>query len=380
LATTGDGPFFDQGGVFGFHENLRVDSNDYDGYAPGDPVDISLNQRQATTSFGVFDSATYKITPDLTFGAGVRLSTDHKVYTVACTLACVAPPQATVKTNYTGPTYNVDLTYAVNPDVTVYGRIASGYLAPALDGRNVEYDFGNVGAAKLTEAQAETTTSYEVGIKSNLLDNRARLNLTAYRWNTDDLQLTAVGGQFNSTQLLNAKHAIGQGFEGEGELVPIENLLLTASFSYNFTEIQDPNLEVASCGDGCVMENARDPRTGNYYINGNPLPNAPRWVVDASAKYTIPVADAKDVYLMTDWSYRSDVNFFLYRAVEFTGMSLVQGGFRLGYEDHTHGLEVAGFVRNVLDQIRITGAIDFDNLTGFVNDPRTFGAEVRVKF
>jgi iron complex outermembrane receptor protein len=380
VATTGDGPFFDQGGVFGFHENLRVDSNDYNGYAPGDPVDISLNQRQATTSFGVFDSATYKITPDLTFGAGVRLSTDHKVYTVACTLACVAPPQATVKTNYTGPTYNVDLTYAINPDMTVYGRIASGYLAPALDGRNVEYDFGNVGAAKLTEAQAETTTSYEVGIKSNFLDNRARLNLTAYRWNTDDLQLTAVGGQFNSTQLLNAKHAIGQGFEGEGELLPIENLLLTASFSYNFTEIQDPNLEVASCGDGCVMENARDPKTGNYYINGNPLPNAPRWVVDASAKYTMKVADAKDVYLMTDWSYRSDVNFFLYRAVEFTGMSLVQGGFRLGYEDHTHGLEVAGFVRNVLDQIRITGAIDFDNLTGFVNDPRTFGVEVRVKF
>jgi iron complex outermembrane receptor protein len=387
LATTGDGPFFNQGGLFAFHENLRVDSNDYDGYAPGDPVDISLNQRQATTSFGVFDSATYKITPDLTFGAGVRLGTDHKVYTVVCTLTCVVPTPATVKANYTGPTYNVDLTYVLTPDINVYGRIASGYLAPALDGRNVEYDFGNVVAGKFTEARAETTTSYEVGVKSNFLDNRARLNLTAYRWDTHDLQLTAVGGTFNSTQLLNAKNAIGQGFEGEAEIVPIENLLLSTSASYNFTEIKDSNIESSGCGFStitgarlCTIADAYDPKTGNYHINGNPLPNAPRWVVDASARYTLPVADGKDLYFMTDWSYRSDVNFFLYRAVEFTGMSLVQGGIRVGYEDHTRGIEVAGFVRNVLDQIRITGAIDFDNLTGFVNDPRTFGVEARVKF
>jgi iron complex outermembrane receptor protein len=389
LSTTGDGPFFNQGGVFGFHENLRVDSNDYDGYAPGDPVDITLFQRQATTSFGVFDSATYKITPDLTFGAGVRISTDHKSYSVVCPYPspCAVPPPGLVKTNYTGPTYNVDLTYAVTQDVNVYGRIASGYLAPALDGRNVEYDFGDLAAGKFTEARAETTTSYEIGVKSNLLNNRARVNLTAYRWDTHDLQLTAVGGTSNSTQLLNAKNAIGQGFEGEAEIVPIDNLLISTSASYNFTEIKDPALESSGCGFStitgqrlCTIEDALDPKTGNYYINGNPLPNAPRWVIDASARYTMPVADGKDVYVMTDWSYRSDVNFFLYRAVEFTGQSLVQGGFRLGYEDHTHGFEIAGFVRNVLDQIRITGAIDFDNLTGFVNDPRTFGVQARVKF
>jgi iron complex outermembrane receptor protein len=103
-------------------------------------------------------------------------------------------------------------------------------------------------------------------------------------------------------------------------------------------------------------------------------------VIDLRARYTIPVADQKDVYVATDWSYRSDVDFFLYRAIEYKGMSLVQGGLRIGYEDHRNGLEVAAFVRNILDQIRVTGAIDFDNLTGFVNDPRTFGVEARVKF
>ena len=39
-----------------------------------------------------------------------------------------------------------------------------------------------------------------------------------------------------------------------------------------------------------------------------------------------------------------------------------------------------GTVHNILDQVKVTGAIDFDNLTGFVDDPRTYGFEVRYKF
>jgi iron complex outermembrane receptor protein len=381
LATTGSGPFFNQGGIFLFRENLRVDSLDYyEGAA-----DIALDQRQATDSLGVFDSATYKIIPDLTFGAGVRVSTEHKTYSVNCSnigpSSCAVPSPSVVHANYTGPSFDVSLDYAVTQEANLYGRIATGYLGPALDGRNVEYDFGNTVAGAYTSARAETTVSYELGVKSSLFDQRANFNLSLYRWDTHDLQLTAVGGLFNSTQLKSAKNAIGQGVESQIDTKPIPNLLLGASASYNFTEIKDPNLIVAGCGDGCHVLNAGVPgQPGFYYINGNPLPNAPRWVIDARARYTQPITETKDVYISTDWSYRSDVDFFLYRAIEFKGMSLVQGGLRIGYEDHAHGLEVAGFVRNILNQVRVTGAIDFDNLTGFVNDPRTFGIEARYKF
>lgn len=379
VATTAAGPYYNQGGVFFFRENLRVDSLDYetDGVA-----DIALYQKQATNSFGVFDSATYKILPTLTAGAGIRVSTDHKTYSVYCDFTCAAPLQPVVKTNYTGPSFNVDLDYAVTPQANVYGRISSGYLAPALDGRNVEYDFGNRAAGAYTEAQAETTTSYEIGVKGSFLQQRANVSADIYRWDTNDLQLTAVGGATNSTQLLNAKNAIGQGAEGQVDVKPVDNLLLSASGSYNFTEILDPNLVVSSCAACTITNQLAYIKDGvkYYYINHNPLPDAPRWVIDLRARYTVPVADQKDVYVSTDWSYRSDVNFFLYRAIEYKGMSLVQGGLRIGYEDHRNGLEVAAFVRNILDQIRVTGAIDFDNLTGFVNDPRTFGVEARVKF
>jgi iron complex outermembrane receptor protein len=380
ISTTGNGPFFNQGGIFLFRENLRVDSLDY--YA-GTP-DIALDQRQATNALGVFDNATYKITPELVLGAGVRVSTEHKTYAVDCTnigpSSCTPPTPNELKTSYTGPSFDVSLDYAVTPQANLYGRIASGYLGPALDGRNVEYDFGNTVAGAFTSARAETTVSYELGAKSSLLDNRVNFNLSLFRWDTHDLQLTAVGGQFNSTQLKSAKNAIGQGVETQLDTRPIPNLVIGGSASYNFTEIKDPNLLVSGCGDGCHMLNANVPGTSEYYINGNPLPNAPRWVVDARMRYTQPIADGKDIYFSTDWSYRSDVNFFLYQAVEFKGQSLVQGGLRLGYEDHARGFEVAMYVRNVLDQVKVTGAIDFDNLTGFVNDPRIIGVDAHVGF
>jgi iron complex outermembrane receptor protein len=382
VSTTDAGPFFNQGGIYIFRENLRVDSLDY---MTNGVADIALDQRQATTSFAVFDSATYKITPDLVAGAGFRVSTEHKAYSVDCTnigpSSCTPPTPNLVHANYTGPSFDVSLDDAVTSQANVYGRIASGYLGPALDGRNVEYDFGNTIAGAFTEARAETTVSYEIGVKSSLFDQLANFNLSLFRWDTHDLQLTAVGGETNSTQLKSAKNAIGQGVESQIDARPIPNLLLSASTSYNFTEIKDPNLIVAGCGDGCTVLNAPvRGEPGLYYINGNPLPNAPRWIIDGRARYTMPVADERDVYVSTDWSYRSDVNFFLYRAVEFKGQSLVEGGLRIGYEDHTHGFELAAYARNVLNQVKITGAIDFDNLTGFVNDPRIIGVDARVKF
>ena len=375
LSTNGDGRFFNQGGFFYFHEYLRVDSFSYN--TDGSTA-VSMNQTQGTESFGVFDSATYKVTQDLTLGAGLRFSTDSKDYNVGCFIGCFNPLQPTLHTNDSDWTFNLSATYALTPDMNVYGRIATGYLAPALDGRNVEFD-GFSGPAPLSIAKAETTTSYEIGLKSSLLNHRANLNLTAYAWDTENLQLAAVGGSSQGTNLINAKTAIGEGFEAEFEYKPIDQLLLTASGSYNFTQIQDSSLEVGHCAF-CTVTNPVDPVTGNVKINHNPLPNAPRWVWDVSARYSIPMNKDNEIYALTDWSYRSTENFFLYSAKEFTGQSLLLGGLRVGYIDRARGFEIAGFVHNILDEVKVTGAIDFDNLTGFVNDPRTYGIELRYKF
>lgn len=44
------------------------------------------------------------------------------------------------------------------------------------------------------------------------------------------------------------------------------------------------------------------------------------------------------------------------------------------------GWEIAGFVSNFTDEIVFVSGIDFDNLTGMINEPRTRGLEVRASF
>jgi iron complex outermembrane receptor protein len=66
--------------------------------------------------------------------------------------------------------------------------------------------------------------------------------------------------------------------------------------------------------------------------------------------------------------------------VEFTGKALLEGGLRLGYTWGNGKYDVAAYGRNITNQIRVVGGIDFNNLTGFVNEPRTFGVQGRLSF
>jgi iron complex outermembrane receptor protein len=112
-------------------------------------------------------------------------------------------------------------------------------------------------------------------------------------------------------------------------------------------------------------------------INGNSLPQSPRWIANVTARYSIPVG-AGEFYAYTDWAYRSKINFFLYDSVEFQDRKLVEGGLRLGYK--TDKFDVAGFVRNLTNDTSAVGGIDFNNLTGFVNEPRMWGVEAGIRF
>jgi iron complex outermembrane recepter protein len=74
------------------------------------------------------------------------------------------------------------------------------------------------------------------------------------------------------------------------------------------------------------------------------------------------------------------VNFFLYDSTEFTGEKLVEGGLRVGYTWNDGKYEAALFGRNITDEEVVVGAIDFNNLTGFINEPRIFGVQFKARY
>ena len=91
------------------------------------------------------------------------------------------------------------------------------------------------------------------------------------------------------------------------------------------------------------------------------------------------MGDAGELYVFTDWAFRSAVNVFLYESREFTARSLTEGGLRVGYSWNNGDYDVAVYGRNILNQIRATGAIDFNNRTGFINEPRLLGVEFKTR-
>ena len=221
--------------------------------------------------------------------------------------------------------------------------------------------------------------SYEAGIKGKAAEGRIRFDADVFYYRLKDMQLTAVGGGANFNRLLNADHADGYGFEFNAEAEPIDRLILTAGLSYNHTKLDDPNLFTQPCGGGCTVLDPVGPIAGTVRIDGNSLPNAPKWIANVSAGYSWPVYDG-EFFVYTDWAYRSNINFFLYKSAEFHDDSLLEGGFRVGWKAPGDHWEFAVFGRNITNDRSLEGGIDFDNLTGFVNDPRVLGVEVKAKY
>jgi iron complex outermembrane receptor protein len=61
---------------------------------------------------------------------------------------------------------------------------------------------------------------------------------------------------------------------------------------------------------------------------------------------------------------------------------LLTGGLRLGYKWDHERYELALFGRNITNRVQLIGGLDFNNLTGFVNDtnPRIFGLQFTTRF
>jgi iron complex outermembrane receptor protein len=123
--------------------------------------------------------------------------------------------------------------YKLDEDVSVYAKVASGFRGPSIQGRDIA--FGSPASA----AKSETIMSYELGLKSELMDRRVRLNGAVFAYTIDDPQFSAVGGGSNSNRLINAKKGEAYGLELDSEFVVTPNLTVTAGYSYAHTKIKD---------------------------------------------------------------------------------------------------------------------------------------------
>ena len=366
-----------QFGVYYFHEFVEMEDFNYNTLAGG-TSDGKVRQEQTATAQAAFAAMTFQWLDDLELGTGLRLSHDAKDYT-----AWRDEAPAVTQAGKLGPIHrnpedtvwsgDLSLRYRVAPNVQTYLRAARGFRAPSIQGRLL---FGDA----VTMAGTETILSLEGGTKLRLWQQRLHLNLGAFQYFMQDQQLTAVGGEANFNRLVNAESTIGRGVEAEISFVPITSLEVSAGLSYNQTRIDDPNLAIQGCGAPCTVLDPRASAPGTFSINGNSLPQAPGWIADVTFRYILDLPGGTRLVVSTDWAYRSQVRFFLYESVEYADDWLLQGGVRfaclLPYAD----VEIALIGRNILNDTSPTGGIDFNNLTGYVNEPRFWSLEMMRRF
>jgi iron complex outermembrane receptor protein len=386
LASTGEGAFKWQLG--GFYFDSR-DTTDFYQRAfflttPARNPNNWVRLDNVNTSWAVFGQASYDVTEQLTVTAGARYTSDEKRTTLlkannSTTCVSTAAFPCRVKLKDEEPSWDVSALYRVTPDVSVYARVARGFRGPTIQGRSAVF------STPFTTADSETITSAEVGFKSQLLDNTLRFNATAFAWRTKDIQLNGNDANGNGV-LFNADKADAYGIEADLEYRPVENLSLTLGGSLLHTEIKDDRVFAQACAlNGVQVCTVNDPVTVRpifgspaylAQIDGNPLPNAPKWTLNATARYDIPVGEQGKFFIATDWNVQGYTNLVLYKTEEFYADGNFEGGLKIGYD--TGDFEIAAFARNITNEKNLKGVIE-NYMAPVYNEPRIIGVSLSGK-
>ena len=363
LASNGDGPFSWQIGSFIFDSDFDVTTV---GFTFPPPVTVN----HTNTAWAIFGQLSYQLTEALRITGGLRYTDDEKDFFVRSG----APPQP-VNVQDDQVSWDVSLFADVTDSTSVYAKVANAFRGPTIQGRDVAF------FAPPSVAQSETINSYEVGFKSELADRRVRLNGALFYYTVDDPQFTAVGGDGNLVQLINANEGEAWGFELDSAFQITPDFLVTLGIAYNDTQINDDTLAVGICAQ-CTVTDPTTVINGSTraLVDGNPFPNAPEWSGDLTARYGVPVGNSGEFFIFTDWTFLGETNFFLYESLEFNAGSRIEGGLRIGYAGSDGQWEVAAFARNITDEDNILGGIDFNNNTAFVNEPRVIGVSFGVNY
>jgi len=385
LASNGDGPFkwqvggmyFDSRDITEFYQRAWFLNT-----AARNPNNW-VRLHDVNTSWALFGQVSYQVTPKFRLTAGARVTEDTKTTDLLKTADTAAgavtyPGRRHVRMSDTQPSWDVSALYEASSDLSLYARVARGFRGPTIQGRSAVFN------SDFTTANSETILSYEAGLKSNLFNNKVRFNLTGFYYTVDDIQLNGNDANGNGV-LFNADKAEAYGVEAELNIHPVRNFAVSLGASWLHTEIKDKRVYAQACAlNGVLVCTVNDPivtRTvfGSpaYFaqIDGNPLPNAPKYNLNATARYDVPVSDSGKVFISTDWNLQGYTNYVLYKTNEFFSDGNFEGGLKVGYTGGNGAWEVAAFARNITNEKNLKGVIE-NYMAAVLNEPRVIGVSL----
>lgn len=285
---------------------------------------------QDSTAYSFFGQLIWDFADNWTLSAGARYSYEEKeaessvdfAATPAFGLPAVPPTDILLlepKADWDNVSPEVSLSYRFSDDVMFFASFRTGFKSGGYDGSFRPGDL-LAGTASGTPFDStyneEEADGFELGMKSDLADGRVRVNVTAFRYEYDDLQLsrlTAGSGGIPALQALNAGAATTQGLELETAwATPVDGLTLTANIAWVDAEFDE---YIADCitgqtiAAGCNVN--PNPLTGNFTqsdMAGEPLQQAPELNATFALDYFFPLGSNWNAALNVTAAYKDDYN------------------------------------------------------------------------
>jgi len=299
------------------------------------------------TSYAIYGDVAWNITDRLKLSFGARYTNDEKDFDINQPLPdsalAVLTGDAFVKLATAGPISAKDdwssfdpriaLDYQVTDDVLVYGSVSSGYKSGGFNS-----DPNNTLASGLPQVPAafneESVTAYEIGLKSQFWENRARVNAAIYFNDYEDYQVEA--GDL-VILIENAADVESTGFEVDGTFLLGDNLTVMASYSYIDASFKRGEIE-------------------SIDVSGRPLNRAPENSGSLVASYAIPISGG-ELTLRGDYIYTGD---FVFASENLNLKQDSYGLFnaRIGFESESGRWGIALIGENVGDEDYIVANSD----------------------
>lgn len=206
-------------------------------------------------------------------------------------------PPGVYKRKSDGTTPMASLSYKFTDDLMTYASYSEGFKGGGFSMRYfppISPPPGLTGDDIVGYADPETAKSYEIGMKSEFLDSRLRVNAALFYVDYEDIQVTLnvdVGGPINVPSLVNAGTGTLKGAELEIVAVPTDWLDIQASLGYL-------DAEYDSFSDQALAE----------FPNANSFefPNAPQLTLHIGGTATFFENDRGRLFLRTDFSWKDD--------------------------------------------------------------------------
>jgi iron complex outermembrane receptor protein len=309
-------------------------------------------------TFAIFADGALRPLPWLTLRAGGRYTWDRKEADLVRT-DFIRPAAGFSSLNRTETwkrfTPRVVVEVTPRPNLLAYASFARGYTA---GGFNTE---AAVASAFTSGYAPETVDSYEAGLKSEWLDRRLRLNVSAFRMRYRDKQEIYFDNVTRILNIYNAAKATSKGVEVELQARPTSWLNLGATYGHLDTRYDDFVI------------------TGGLNNTGNRLGSAPRHKASLAANLDVPAGELRvvgnAVYSYTSGYYTgatADPGLYV------PGYSLVNG--QIGVVTLDDRLRLSVFARNLLDKDYLLIPSTQVVRAEYLGEPRTIGVTASFRF